>query len=381
MKKKSILILGGGGFIGSRLSLQLSALHYKVTVLDAFNHQIHGDDYTQSFLYQQLPDNVKIVNLNILDATALLPYLQENEIVVHMVSETGTSESMYRLQRYTEVNIGSVSVLLDVIVNHKTKVKKVFLASSRAVYGEGRYLDDQGKEYYPNSRKKSNLENGIFDVLNQKGKALIYRPMSEIDEIHPVSIYGFSKYAQEQLLKITCATYGIDFCILRYQNVFGAGQSILNSYTGVLNVFTSRALQNKSLEIFEDGKGLRDFIYIDDAVKATILAIENSTSDNKVYNIGTGKGINILDAAISISKLLGQEVVCEISGNYRFGDIRHSIADITAIQKDLNFYPEYSFSQGLELFINWVKTQDYSLEKSDFTLMENKNKGILRIKK
>lgn len=381
MTNKKVLILGGGGFIGSRLSKQLAFEGYEVTVIDSFNEQIHGDTYQDTYLFQQIPSKVKIVKLNVLNADFLLPYLQENEIVVHMVSETGTAESMYRLQRYTDVNIGSMSVLLDVIVNHNTKVKKIFLASSRAVYGEGRYSDETGQDYYPKTREKVRLENGVFDLLNEQNKPLFYHPMKENDRIKPVSIYGFSKYAQEELLKITCATYGIDYCILRYQNVFGPGQSIINSYTGVLNVFASRALQNKPLEIFEDGKGLRDFIYLEDAVSATVLAMKNPISDNKIYNVGTGEGISILDAAFSISKLLGKEIVCEISGNYRFGDIRHSIADITAIKKDLNFEVKNDFITNLKSFIIWVETQDYTCEKSEFIKIENRNKGILRIKK
>jgi dTDP-L-rhamnose 4-epimerase len=378
---KNILIVGGAGFIGSNLSRELVIKGYCVTILDVFNEQIHGKLYTQGYLYQSLPKEVTLVKGDALNEQLLLSLLEKNEVVVHMVSETGTAQSMYRLRHYTNVNIGSVAVLMDLLVNNATRVKKVFLASSRAVYGEGRYTNEALETVYPKTRQKSNLENNRFDLYDEKtGDVLAYHPIRESDRINPVSIYGFSKYAQEQVLQITAETYGIDFCILRYQNVYGPGQSLLNSYTGVLNVFATRALLNKPLNIFEDGKGLRDFIFVDDAVKATIMAMESDASMNQVYNIGTGVGVSIFDAAISISKALHSEVVCEVSGNYRYGDIRHSIADIRKAQKELGFVPKHSFMEGLQKFIDWVRTQDLSLDQSDETFTENLNKGVLRLK-
>jgi dTDP-L-rhamnose 4-epimerase len=379
---KNVLILGGGGFIGSNLCIQLVAKGYKVTILDSFSKQVHGEDYKSGYLYNSIPDGVEIVEASVLDESVLLDLLQKNEIVYHMISETGTAQSMYKMRHYVDVNIGSISILMDLLINHSTKVKKIFLASSRAVYGEGRYTNENLDTVYPDIRSKSDLENSKFDLYDHTtNETLSVHPTREYDNVKPVSIYGFSKYAQEQLLKITCETYGIHFCILRFQNVFGPGQSLLNSYTGVLNVFASRALLDKAIDIFEDGKGLRDFVYIDDAVDASILALENSISDNKTYNVGTGEGQTIMQAAMSLSKCLHKEVVCNISGNYRFGDIRHSIADIHLIQKDLNYYPKHSFAEGLKLFIDWVYTQDLTTEQSDMTYSENYKKGILRIKR
>lgn len=378
---KNILILGGAGFIGTKLSKTLVAKGYQVTILDCFSEQVHGKDYKTSFLYNQINPNVNLVYGDIHNAELLLELLNKNEVVIHLASETGTAQSMYRLQRYTEVNIGSVAVLMDTLINNKTNIKKVFLGSSRAVYGEGKYKDEQGEYIYPNLRSKANLENGKFDLVNEgTGEVLQHIATDEESLINPVSIYGFSKYAQEQLVKITSQTYGIDYCILRYQNVYGPGQSLLNSYTGVLNIFASRAILNKPLEIFEDGKGIRDFIYVDDAVDATILALENEESNNMTFNVGTGVGTSIWDAAINISKSLEKEVVCNVSGNYRYGDIRHSLADIHKIQRVLNFKPKYSFKEGLKEFEKWVMTQDIQAEFSDAIFKENVQKGVLRIK-
>jgi dTDP-L-rhamnose 4-epimerase len=376
-----ILLLGGAGFIGTRLSQTLIERGYEVTVLDCFSEQVHGKDYKTSFLYNQINANVNLVYGDIHNAELLLSLLNKNEVVIHLASETGTAQSMYRLQRYTEVNIGSVAVLMDTLVNNKTNIKKVFLGSSRAVYGEGKYKDETGNYIYPNLRSKANLANGQFDILSElTGEPLQLVATDEDSLINPVSIYGFSKYAQEQLVKITCQTYGIDYCILRYQNVYGPGQSLLNSYTGVLNVFASRAILNKPLEIFEDGKGIRDFIYVDDAVEATILALENEEANNRTFNVGTGVGTSIWDAAINISKSLEKEVVCNVSGNYRYGDIRHSLADIHKIQHILDFKPKYTFKVGLREFEKWVMTQDIQAEFSDAIFNESVQKGVLRIK-
>lgn len=380
--KKKVLILGGAGFIGSNLSKQLTQKGYDVTILDCFSLQVHGTDYKNGYLYKSIPAGVKIVNGSVLDEKVLLNLLQKNEIVFHLASETGTAQSMYRLRHYTDVNIGSVSVLMDLIVNNHTKVKKVFLASSRAIYGEGKYTNERLETIYPSIRNKSDLENGKFELYDEASREVLsVHPTREQDRVNPVSIYGFSKYSQEQLLKITCETYGVNYCILRYQNVFGPGQSLLNSYTGVLNVFASRALLNKPIDIFEDGKGLRDFIFIDDAVDASVRALENNISDNKTYNVGTGEGRTIMEAAISLSECLEKEVVCQISGNYRFGDIRHSIADIRLIHEELGFQPKHTFIQGLKLFTDWVNTQDISVDQSDVSFHENLSKGVLRIKK
>lgn len=378
---KNILILGGAGFIGTKLSLGLVKKGYRVTVLDCFSEQVHGADYQQSYLYTEIKDHVNLVVGNVHDTDLLLGLLQKNEVVVHLASETGTAQSMYRMQRYTEVNIGSVAVLMDTLVNHKTSIQKVFLGSSRAVYGEGKYKNKKGEVIHPNLRSKANLANGMFDIIDeQTGEVLQLEATDESSHINPVSIYGFSKYAQEQLVKITCQTYGIDYGILRYQNVFGPGQSLLNSYTGVLNVFASRAILNKPIEIFEDGKGIRDFIYIDDAVEATILALESDKALNQTFNVGTGIGTSIWDAAIQISKSLEKEVVCNVTGNYRYGDIRHSLADIQKIKRELGFSPKYAFKDGLREFEKWVMTQDIRAEHSDASFSENIKKGVLRIK-
>lgn len=378
---RNILLLGGAGFIGTNLSKALSSKGYKVTILDCFSEQVHGKNYKSSYLYQQIDQSIDLVVGDIHNAPLLLNLLQKNEIVIHLASETGTAQSMYRLQRYTEVNIGSVAVLMDTLVNNKTNIKKVFLGSSRVVYGEGKYLTEKGDFVYPNLRSKANLANGVFDIVSEEtGEVLRLNATDEASLINPVSIYGFSKYAQEQLVKITCQTYGIDYCILRYQNVYGPGQSLLNSYTGVLNIFASRAILNKPLEIFEDGKGIRDFIYIDDAVDATILALENENANNRTFNVGTGVGISIWDAAIDISKSLEKEVVCNVSGNYRYGDIRHSLADIHKIKRILDFKPQYSFKEGLREFEKWVMTQAIQTEYSDAIFNENLKKGVLRIK-
>jgi len=378
---KNILLLGGAGFIGTKLSEALLAKGYKVTILDCFSEQVHGKNYKESYLYRQVQESVNLVYGNINNTELLLSLLKKNEVVIHLASETGTAQSMYRLQRYTEVNIGSVAVLMDVLINNKTNIKKVILGSSRAVYGEGKYKDGQGGYVYPNLRSKANLANNKFDLINEeKGEVLHYEATDEDSLINPVSIYGFSKYAQEQLVKITCQTYGIDYCILRYQNVYGPGQSLLNSYTGVLNVFASRAILNKTLEIFEDGKGIRDYIYIDDAVDATILALENEDANNQTFNVGTGVGTSIWDAAVSISRSLEKEVVCNVSGIYRYGDIRHSLADIHKIKNALDFTPKYSFKEGLTEFGKWVMTQDIRSESSDDIFDENLQKGVLRIK-
>lgn len=377
---KKILITGGAGFIGSNIIQKLYSSGYEITVIDNLSPQIHGENALEnSSLYLSIKDKVNFTHDTILNKSNLEKAIGENEIILHLAAETGTGQSMYNIQNYVDVNSNGTALLLDILANTKTKVQKIVVASSRAIYGEGRYIDSKGNFVYPKSRLDVNMSSGKFDLLEADNLTkLTLTSTDEDSKIHPSSVYGITKQTQEDLIMTVCPTINIQPVALRYQNVFGAGQSLKNPYTGILSIFSTLIKQKQGLNIFEDGDETRDFIYIDDVVDATILAIEKSEADQHVFNVGTGIATKVIDVAQQLVENYGIEVPITITGNYRLGDIRHNYADISKIKRILKFEPKVSFLQGLKLFTNWVNSQEIESSLYQKSIDEMKQKGLLK---
>ena len=284
----NILITGGAGFIGSNLALKLLSKGYNVTVLDNLLPQIHGDNpEITSPLYFSIKDKVKFILGDITNRVVLSEAIKDQNIVVHLAAETGTGQSMYRIEQYTNSNVQGTSVLLDILTNGKTKVHKVLIASSRALYGEGKYLSKECGIVYPTNRKGEDMKNAYFEVSYPGSSALTLLATDEDSKIHPSSVYGITKQVQEQLVMTICPTINISSVSLRFQNVYGPGQSLTNPYTGILSIFSSRIKNGLPINIFEDGLESRDFVYIDDVINATVMSIEKDEANNQVFNVGT----------------------------------------------------------------------------------------------
>ncbi len=378
---KNILITGGAGFIGSNLSLQLLEKGYNITVLDSLHPQIHGVNPKQtSPLYQSIKDKVNFIIGDVTNKSDWHKALEKQHIIIHFAAETGTGQSMYEIERYTTVNVSGTSILLDYMTNSKHHIEKIIIASSRAIYGEGKYIDKNTNQYfYPNNRNETDLQNGIFELRNpiNETKFLDACATDEQSNIHPNSVYGLTKYYQEQALMICCKSLNIPCVAFRYQNVYGPGQSLTNPYTGILSIFSSRIIQGKTINIFEDGQESRDFVFIEDAVNATILGIEKNEADFCSFNVGTGKATTVLGVAQVLMKNYGKEIPLEISGQYRKGDIRHNFADISLIKKELGFEAKTNFENGILQFCNWVNQQSLTEDKYEQSLEEMKGKGLL----
>lgn len=375
---KNILITGGAGFIGSNLATKLVNKGYNITVLDNLSPQIHGENPREtSPLFNSIQDKVKFIEGSVNDRKVLSKAIEGQDIIVHFAAETGTGQSMYEINKYTDINIGGTSLLLDILTNENHHVSKVVVASSRSIYGEGKYMSEEFGVVYPNHRKNNDLEKGDFQVKynNQPVKLL---PTDEESKIHPSSVYGITKQVQEQLVMTVCPTIGISPVALRYQNVYGPGQSLSNPYTGILSIFSTRLLNGNGINIFEDGLESRDFVYIEDVVDATILAIEKEEANGNVYNVGSGVAIDVLTVAQTLASKYGINATIEISGNYRLGDIRHNYADLTKIKKDLDFGPKVKFQEGIEKFTNWVKEQKVVEDRYEDSIKEMKEKGLYK---
>lgn len=376
----NILITGGAGFIGSNLALKLIAKGYRVTILDSLSQQIHGDNPIEtSPLYQSVKDKVVFIKGSVTSREAWTRALEGQEAVIHLAAETGTGQSMYEIQKYVDTNIGGTALLLDILTNTKHSVKRVLVAESRAIYGEGKYHCEKCGDVYPADRKDEDMAIGDFECHCPKcGGKVSLVATTEDSAIHPSSVYGISKQVQGQLVHLVCKNIGVESVSFRYQNVYGPGQSLSNPYTGILSIFSTRIKNHNGINIFEDGRETRDFVYIDDVVDATILGLEVPEANGHVFNVGTGVATDVLTVAKTLCEKYGIEVPITISGNYRLGDIRHNFADITLARTILGFEPKWDFSQGIEQFANWVNQQEIQEDKYEASIEEMKRKGLYR---
>lgn len=376
----NILITGGAGFIGSNLALKLIAKGYKVTVLDTLSKQIHGDNPEEtSPLYQSIKDKVTFIKGSVTSREDWMTALEGQEAVIHLAAETGTGQSMYEIEKYVDTNIGGTAILLDILTNTKHSVKRVLVAESRAIYGEGKYHCEKCGDVYPTDRKDEDMVKGDFECHCPKcGGKVTLVATTEDSAIHPSSVYGISKQVQGQLVHLVCHTIGVEFVSFRYQNVYGPGQSLTNPYTGILSIFSTRIKNHNGINIFEDGRETRDFVYIDDVVDATILGLEVQEANGHVFNVGTGVATDVLTVANTLCEKYGIEVPITVSGNYRLGDIRHNYADITLARNILGFEPKWNFSQGIEQFTNWVNQQEIQEDKYEASIKEMKRKGLYK---
>ena len=374
---KNILVTGGAGFIGANLCEQLVAKDYTVTILDNLSPQIHG--LSGSSLYKRVKNITNFIKGDICNKNDWEKALKGQDAVIHLAAETGTGQSMYEIAKYNHVNIVGTSHLLDLLANKKHNIKKVILASSRAIYGEGKYRCEKHGVVCPDARILENLKKRNFNLICNKCKLeLQLLATDEKSKIHPSSIYGITKQQQEQMILLIGKSIGIPTVALRYQNVYGPGQSLKNPYTGILSIFSTRILNGNEIEIYEDGKESRDFVFIDDVIEATILALEKNQVNGEVINVGSGVPTTILKVAMTLKTLYNSNVNITVSNKYRLGDIRHNYADLTKIKNSLGFKPKYDFITGITKFVDWVKTQEIKEDKYESSVEELKQRGLIK---
>jgi len=376
---KKVLVTGGAGFIGSNLSLELIKQGFEVTVLDNLSPQIHGENAEEtSELFLNIKNKVKYIKGTVTSEEDWVKAIEGQDIIVHYAAETGTGQSMYQITKYVDVNINGTAIMLDILVNKKNTVKKVVLASSRALYGEGKYFSEELGFVYPEARLDENMSRGKFEATFLGSTDLKLLATDEDSKIQPASLYGITKQNQEQMILTTCKSLGIAAVSLRYQNVYGPGQSLKNPYTGILSIFSTQIKNGNEINIFEDGLESRDFVYISDVVDATILAIKNEKADNKIYNVGSGVATNVTTVAETLLNKYNSKVGYKITGNYRLGDIRHNFADLNRIKRDMGFTPKVNFEQGISQFVDWVNQQKIEKDINKEALEEMREKNLYK---
>lgn len=374
-----ILITGGAGFIGSNLALKLDKLGHEIVILDNLSKQIHGENQDNSYTYNLIKGKCKFIKGSVTNSDDLDKALEDIDVVVHLAAETGTGQSMYEVEKYVNSNIGGTALLLDKLVNKNNKVKKLVVASSRAIYGEGKFECNDHGIVYPISRIEEDMDNGDFNVKCPIcHKTVKMLPTSEDSLAHPTSVYGFSKKAQEDLCMMIGHSINVPVVALIFQNVYGPGQSLKNPYTGILSIFSTRIKNGNDINIFEDGKETRDFVYIEDITDAIVLSILKDEANYQVFNVGSNELVDVYTVAETLRKKYNSNINLNISGNYRLGDIRENMADLTKISNLLGYTPKVKFEEGISNFIDWVEHQKVEKDSYSKSIEEMKNRGLYK---
>jgi dTDP-L-rhamnose 4-epimerase len=373
--KDRVLITGGAGFIGSRVARRLLHAGYEVSILDNFTPQIHGD-------HAELPDDLRsstqLFRGDVRDAGLCERALRGQQVLLHLAAETGTGQSMYRVRHYTDVNIGATANLMELLLTGKYPVRSMVVASSRAIYGEGAAQCAEHGAVYPDARSKEAMQTRNFEPSCPAcGRATSMLPTTEEAPFRPSSLYGLSKQVQEQMILMYASTLGINGLALRYQNVYGPGQSLKNPYTGILAIFSNQARANEPIYIFEDGQESRDFVYVDDVVEATIRSIEAPPQKPVALNVGTGVPVTVAEVVHHILTYFSSHSEVTVTGAFREGDIRHNCAAVDKLRATLDFVPSTGFEDGLGAFLAWAGEQRLEARNYEQSLAEMREKGLM----
>lgn len=359
-----MLITGGAGFIGSALSRRLVEAGYDVAVMDVLHPQVHGG--TGSI---ELPPSVRLFTGDVTHAPdwdAVLRLFRPCQII-HLAAETGTAQSLSEATRHGSVNVVGTTQLLDALSRAELVPDQLLLASSRAIYGEGAWQCGTGT-FYPRPRTHAQLVAGIWDPQGPTGeRAIPLASCAERTEPRPTNVYAATKLAQEHLLAAWVAAHDTSLSVLRLQNVYGPGQSLTNSYTGIVALFARLARERRSLEVYEDGRIVRDFVYIDDVVNALFAAVQRPATQPRCLDIGSGSATTIHELAQNIATICAAPEPVVVP-KFRDGDVRAASCDIEPAKRELNWRPQWALDDGLHALLEWIDHQSESSLKGDRTL-------------
>lgn len=373
--KDRVLITGGAGFIGSRLARKLLSAGYEVSILDNFSPQIHGEN---GELPEDLRGHVELFRGDVRNTNLCERALIGCQVLVHLAAETGTGQSMYQVKHYTDVNIGATASLMEMLLAGGTTMRSVIVASSRSIYGEGAANCPVHGTVYPEMRSSAAMQKGDFEPKCPNcgaSTSLVSTP--ETAPFHPSSLYGLTKQVQEQMVLMYATTLGINGFGLRYQNVFGPGQSLKNPYTGILAIFSNQARTGKPIYVFEDGQESRDFVYVDDVVEATFRAVEANPQKPVALNVGTGVATTVNELVEQVITFFSSKSVVTVTGAFREGDIRHNCADTKQLESVLRYKPTRAFRDGLQEFLTWASNQALEVSNYERSLSELRSKGLM----
>ncbi|MGV0850700.1 NAD-dependent epimerase/dehydratase family protein [Mycolicibacterium phlei] len=348
----SVLITGGAGFIGSALARRLVEAGHGVAVMDVLHPQVHAVDTSID-----LPSSVRLFTGDVThgpDCDVVLRLFKPEQIV-HLAAETGTAQSLSEATRHGSVNVVGTTQLLDALSRCGHVPGQLVLASSRAVYGEGAWQAGD-HVFYPPPRSHAQLAAGIWDPVGPSGDpAVPLASRAGQTEPRPTNIYAATKLAQEHILSAWASAHDTRLSVLRLQNVYGPGQSLTNSYTGIVALFSRLARQKQALEVYEDGRIVRDFVYIDDVVEALFAAIEEPAEPFRCVDIGSGVPTTIHELAQLLATICDAPEPVVVA-KFRDGDVRAARCDVEATTRELPWRPKWSLDEGVRALLDWIAT-------------------------
>jgi dTDP-L-rhamnose 4-epimerase len=351
--RKKVLITGGAGFLGSHLSDALLERGFDVRVFDCLSPQVHPGGFPG-----YLSPEVEFILGDMRDLDRLRKAVRGAEVIFHLAAAVGVGQSMYEISNYMGANTLGTANLLQVLLDTRTELRKLVVASSMSIYGEGKYLCAQCGEAAPAPRQMAQLRQKRWETLCPRcGEVLTPIPTDESKPLQCTSIYALSKKDQEEMVLLFGRTYRMPVIALRYFNIYGKRQALSNPYTGVAAIFASRLLNGRPPMVFEDGRQMRDFVSVYDVVAANLLAMEKAGAEGMALNVGSGEPISIREIAGTLGQELGASMPAEITGKYRAGDIRHCFADIGNAKRVLGYEPRIRFTDGVRELVTWLRLQ------------------------
>ena len=351
-----ILVTGGAGFIGSHLVDALVAAGHRVRVLDSLEPQVHGPGGQRP---AYLNPKAELLVGDVRDRAQVARALDGVDAVFHEAAAVGVGQSMYEIERYVSANAVGAAVVLEGILERRDRIRKVVVASSMSLYGEGAYRAPDGSTVAPPLRTEADLAAHRFELHTAEGAPLVPVPTPENKPLQPTSIYAITKRDHEEMFLTVGQAYGIPVVALRYFNVYGTRQALSNPYTGVLAIFATRIANGQPPMIFEDGQQRRDFVHVRDVARAFLLALDHPDADGEVFNIGSGEDRTVEAVARLQAAAMGRsDLEPEITERSRAGDIRHNIPDLAKARGMLGYDPDEDFAAGLAELAEWVARQE-----------------------
>jgi dTDP-L-rhamnose 4-epimerase len=342
-----VLIIGGAGFIGSHLADRFLREGFQVRILDSLASRVHPNGVPR-----YIPAKAEFIHGDVTDRNVLLTALQGVDVVSH---QAAYQDYMPDFSRFLEVNAVSTALLYELIVGQRLPVRKIIVASSQAVYGEGQYRCSVHGDFQPVPRSPQQLQGGDWEVPCSSCQDYAQPLPLEERWSNPYNQYAVSKLAQEKTALGLGWLHDIPTVALRYSITQGKRQSLYNHYSGVCRIFCTRALQHLPLTLYEDGKQTRDFVHVEDVVEANMLVLEKDEANGHAFNVGGGSATTILEYARKVLGRIPSSAGFEVSGEYRRGDNRHSVSSIDKLKR-LGWKPKHGLDDILNDFLEWIES-------------------------